>query len=274
MFRAYNPNADFHFFTTSFPQFNNAVAAGYQDEATSRAGFAVYTEQESGSTPLFRLYNLERGFHYYTANATEKAFLLSLNPPQGDPNFGSIGWRDEGVEGYIFTSAQPGTTTIYRLYNNVSGVHLFTESQATRNAILSQFPGIWVEHANLGFAFAITGSNTLAGSGGSGAARSASLQSASALGTSVSSAMQETRTAFSRSVTASDQPSGINVASALSTADSTVDAVALQTAGSSDIGVESAAVLPTTSTADDSESTDIDALFSDQTLLDLMFDSI
>jgi hypothetical protein len=114
----------------------------------------VLSSQPVGSIPLYRLYNFGTGRHYYTLNGNERTMLLGLVPPTS-PDYGKAGWRDEGIEGYMFLNEQPTTTRIYRLYNTTTGTHLFTESQSMRDAILAQFPGIWVEHSALGYAFAV-----------------------------------------------------------------------------------------------------------------------
>lgn len=155
MYRAYNPNANFHFFTTNRVQFDNAVSAGYRDEHSGVTGFSIFSSPAPGSTPLYRVYNFDKGYHYYTLNQAEKNGLIAASPQPGQPGFGRTGWRDEGVEGHMFTSQQPGTTEIYRLYNNQSGVHLFTEIAAAKDGILRQFPGIWVQHDSVGFAYPI-----------------------------------------------------------------------------------------------------------------------
>lgn len=164
VYRAFNPNANFHFFTTNKGQFDNAVAAGYRDEAGGRPAFSVQSEQTPTATPLFRLYNLERGFHYYTINKAEADMLAALVPaPTSGPDNRTTGWRFEGIEGYMYSGSTDQTTTLYRLYNNDSGTHLFTEDEAQKNAILTAFPGIWVEHSPVGFAFKLQADGVLPG---------------------------------------------------------------------------------------------------------------
>lgn len=143
MFRAYNPTVDYHFFTTSLVEFTNAVVNGYRDETTGRAGFAVYLTQMPGTVPLHRLYNPNKGTHYYTRDDVERDNLVSL------------GWRFEKDEGFLFETQASSTMRLYRLYNMNSGVHLYTENAGTRDAILAQFPGIWVEHSPVGFVFQV-----------------------------------------------------------------------------------------------------------------------
>jgi hypothetical protein len=150
--RSFNPNADYHFFTTSTPEFNNALTAGYQDETTNQAGFALSFNPIPGGVAISRLYNVQTGRHYYTTSTGERDFLANLIPVN-HPEFGKVGWRYELDEPFVYPVQVPGTTEIFRLYNNNSGVHLYTESVAQKDAILAAFPGIWVQHSSLGFAF-------------------------------------------------------------------------------------------------------------------------
>ena len=152
--RSYNPVTDYHFFTMSVSEFNNAVSAlGYRDENTGRPGFEVATGEIPVQNPaqrfmhaIHRLYNPNNNRHYYTANSDERDFLVRL------------GYRYEKDEGFIFTQQVLGTVPIFRLYNTLSGTHLLTESVAQRDAILAQFPGIWVRHSDFGFAYPVSAS--------------------------------------------------------------------------------------------------------------------
>jgi hypothetical protein len=149
MFRTYNASADYHFFTTSTAEFNAVVAGGgYTDESTNRQGFAVPDTKVGGAVGIHRMYNPNNGRHYYTAADNERDYLVTL------------GWRYEKDEGNIYTTQVTNSTVIYRLYNRNSGVHLYTESAATKDAILTQFPGIWELHSNLGFGFISPASST------------------------------------------------------------------------------------------------------------------
>lgn len=166
-YRAFNPNANFHFFTTSFPEFAATIAAGYRDESSGQDGFAVMPSQSPGSVPVFRVYNLALGYHYYTINQAERDFLVNLVPaPLSGPDTRTTGWRDEGSIGFIPSSSTTGATTIYRLYNNDSGVHLLTHNPAVRDAVLAITEAgtgrrPWVQHSHFGFAFAIAASERL-----------------------------------------------------------------------------------------------------------------
>jgi hypothetical protein len=189
MYRAYNPNANFHFFTTSRNEFNNAVCHGYIDETTDNPGFALLTAPVANALPLYRLYNLQRGSHYYTLNVTERNTLVNAAPPPWDePDQRTIGWRDEGVEGYMYaaSSDDPSATRIYRLYNTDTGVHLFTDNVTQRKEVLAITYTVtgthpWRLETDLGFAFAVDsqGNRLPATTGQSSSARSAAAISAS-----------------------------------------------------------------------------------------------
>ena len=163
MYRAYNPNADYHFFTTSQSEFDNAVAHGYRDETTGKAGFLVLPDAVAGATPIYRLYNLLTGRHYYTYSSAERDSLVAIVPaPASGPDTRKVGWRYEKDEGFIYTSPSTGTVEIFRLYNVNTGVHLYTENAAYKDAILNQFSGIWLQHSSFGFALASSASSAVA----------------------------------------------------------------------------------------------------------------
>lgn len=161
MYRAYNKIADTHLYTTSRVEFNILVGFGYGDESTNNRGFAMHSTPFQGTVPVFRLYNLKTGIHYYTTDLNERNFLLLQNPVDF-PQSQQFGWRDEGIEGFLFAPPQPGavpvagTTPIYHLYNVNSGSHLFTESSTQKNEILRLYPKVWREDRILGWAFAFS----------------------------------------------------------------------------------------------------------------------
>jgi hypothetical protein len=137
VYRAYNFAADYHFFTTSLGEYDNAVASGYRPEGIA---YRVPNTNVTGTSALFRLYNPHNGRHYYTANAGERNILMGR---------GLVYEKDEG---FIYLSAQGGTVEVFRLYNKRSGTHLYTTSAGERDDLLATFPGIWEQHASLGWA--------------------------------------------------------------------------------------------------------------------------
>ena len=140
MYRAYNRNADYHFFTTDAASRDFAVGLGYQDESNP-VPFHVLNVMDATAVPLFRMYNPNLGRHYYTADAGSRDFLMS------------IGMTYEKDEGFVQPTPVPGTTELFRLYNNNSGTHLFIADATQKDGILALFPGVWVQHTSVGYVF-------------------------------------------------------------------------------------------------------------------------
>lgn len=89
--------------------------------------FALKNENE---IHVHRLYNPNSGEHFYTTDATEKNYLVSL------------GWNYENI-GWI--SPVKSNTPIYRLYNPNAGDHHYTKDENEKNYLVSlgwQFEGI------------------------------------------------------------------------------------------------------------------------------------
>lgn len=156
MYRAYNLTANYHFFTTSLPEFCNAVRAGYRNESQP-VPFDVRNASEgvppTGSTAIYRLYNPDpsSGRHYYTASAGERDYLMNL------------AWVFEKVEGFIYPldSTAPGSTELFKLYNATSGSHLYTINAAEKDYLLTTFPNVWQQHTSMGRAFPSNAGNAV-----------------------------------------------------------------------------------------------------------------
>ncbi len=146
-YRANNPNAQYHFFTTNRLEFLAGVRAGLVDESSGNTGVAMFLNNETDTAPVYRLRNPNTGRHYYTANTVERNSLRS------------IGWIYERDENFISTVPKPGLTPVYRLYNASTGTHLYVDSQAQRDAILARFPGSWADHGILGYAIPVGADN-------------------------------------------------------------------------------------------------------------------
>jgi hypothetical protein len=112
------------------------------------------------------MYNLQTGRHYYTTNKAERDFLLALVPaPLTGSDNRTVGWRYEGEAGHLFPSQQPGSVELFRLYNNISGTHLYTDNPTVRDAVLAipgppGNPDPWELHSSVGWAFFSPGSST------------------------------------------------------------------------------------------------------------------
>ena len=73
------------------------------------------------SVPMFRLYNLNSGEHFYTSNESERS------------NLESVGWKYEGIGWYAPKSSN---TPVYRLYNPNTGDHHFTTNSTERKTCI------------------------------------------------------------------------------------------------------------------------------------------
>lgn len=71
---------------------------------------------------MHRLYNPNSGEHFYTASASEKAFLVRE------------GWNDEGIGWYAPSHGDP----VYRLYNINAGDHHYTTNAAEKDKLIQE----------------------------------------------------------------------------------------------------------------------------------------
>ena len=124
-----------HFYTMNLEERNNAMAHCYIDDGMPIACFILKEKgifsPLSDAVPFYRLYNLGNGDHLYTTSQAERTYIQT------------IGYQDEGNEGYIFppnqavgTAPPAGTVPFYRLYNPVTGDHFYTIYDAERTSAL------------------------------------------------------------------------------------------------------------------------------------------
>ena len=128
VYRFYNTKTGEHFFTidpneraniNAHPQWN------YNDEGIA---FSVYHNQVTNTTPVYRFYNTQTGFHFFTIDPNERA-NVNAHP--------AWGYNDEGIAFYAYPSQQSSAVSVYRFYNTKTGEHFFTidtNERATINA--------------------------------------------------------------------------------------------------------------------------------------------
>ncbi len=159
-FRLFNPVAGFHFFTTSLAERNNVVVNfKWRDESNSSGALCLFNRPQALVTdlsgtlravagqPVFRLYNPNAGFHFYTLNRGEAELVERA------------GWRWEkgkpggsAPEGYLSTSLASGVplVPISRFYNLRAGYHLYT-THAGEISALRRATQDWREEGILGY---------------------------------------------------------------------------------------------------------------------------
>ena len=121
-YRLYNPNSGFHFWTTDANEDAYLGSIGWNQEG---ANYQLYSGEETinseTSSQYYRLYNPNSGRHFWTSNVSENSYL------------GSIGWNQEGINGYLFLATVTNSIPLYRLYNPNSGGHFWTVNEAEYN---------------------------------------------------------------------------------------------------------------------------------------------
>ncbi|KAG5644320.1 hypothetical protein DXG03_008678 [Asterophora parasitica] len=121
-YRAYNPQAVDHFYTTDQAEFNNAVSnLGYNDEGIAAL---IFNQPQRGTVAFYRDFNSQRIDHFYTTDLQE-----SNNAIQND------GYTSEGITGWIYPdSSCRGTVPLYRLFNPTGFDHFYTTNANERNS--------------------------------------------------------------------------------------------------------------------------------------------
>ena len=95
------------------------------------AFYASLTEQ-SGLTPIYRLYNTINGMYLYTRGEIDRDYVLNKWP--------EFEFTDGEAAFYAYLTEQPGLTPIYRLYNTTNGAYLYTRGINDRDYVLNKWP--------------------------------------------------------------------------------------------------------------------------------------
>jgi hypothetical protein len=105
-----------HFYTTSAPERQSAIAGGYTDE-----GIACYVDysQPAGPAPLYRARHAATGTHFFTMSIAER-----------DNATNKLGYVAEGIACFIDPTAQPGFIPLHRAYQPSSDDHFYTTNAA------------------------------------------------------------------------------------------------------------------------------------------------
>lgn len=139
-YRLYSDFTKEHLYTTDFNEYSvlpvccNWIAEGAIYRVFQGAG------RYSGvsAVPYYRLYNPSSFQHHWTTDAVEYAFLAT------------VGWTQEGVDGYILPSAATGAMPLYRLYLNAAGgLHLWTVDVGEVNFLVANAG--WVSEGIAGY---------------------------------------------------------------------------------------------------------------------------
>lgn len=125
-------NGKFYIYSSDFSEFvisystvegnaqNRSVIDPNASAGSSSASVATNTAPKA--TPVYRLFNLQKGYHFFTTNLAEKEALVAA------------GWTDEGVAWYTPTNAGK---PVYRLFDKTKGGHIFTTDAALKDACIA-----------------------------------------------------------------------------------------------------------------------------------------
>ncbi|TMQ15134.1 MAG: hypothetical protein E6J90_25895, partial [Deltaproteobacteria bacterium] len=121
LYRSYSGATGDHFYTTSLPEHQNAVAhLGYTDE-----GIACWVPAAAGpvTVPLYRSYHPGASDHFYTTSLPEHQNAVA-----------HLGYTDEGIACPTYATSQPGTSPLFRMFDADTVDHFYTTSAIERNS--------------------------------------------------------------------------------------------------------------------------------------------
>lgn len=131
---------------------SNVETLRFSDAAIS-AGSVSGSAGISGSA-IYRFFNVQTGFHFYTASSGERDAVVQTLPQfhyEGQP-FNSV------------NSLYPGATPVYRFFNTRIGNHFYTASESERDSVITNLSGTYSYEGTAYYALA-TGSSGASDSG-------------------------------------------------------------------------------------------------------------
>ncbi|MBM3486087.1 MAG: hypothetical protein FJX67_05565 [Alphaproteobacteria bacterium] len=135
VYRFYNTHTGVHFYTGS-TQERDTVIATLPHFNYEGAAFAIPAAAPSDVIPVYRFYNTAKGVHFYTASASERDHIVAST---NDPFLAAFAL--EGVGLYGFSAPGADTTPLHRFYNDLTGTHFYTASEAERAGIVANPSG-------------------------------------------------------------------------------------------------------------------------------------
>lgn len=92
-------------------------------------------------TPVYRFFQFEKGFHFYTANKVEWENIVELSG-EGELNYDyeNIAYDVLASDTDALTGAEiDGALPVYRFFNTETGAHLYTMDENEKNFIIDNF---------------------------------------------------------------------------------------------------------------------------------------
>ena len=133
IYRLYNNQTGAYLYTRSTDDANYVLGKWPDFEFTDAIpAFCASLTIVPNLTPIYRLYNTKNGAYLYTRGDADRDHVLNTWPEfeftDGVPAF------------YASLIAQDGLTPIYRLYNTLNGMYLYTRGDADKDHVMSTWP--------------------------------------------------------------------------------------------------------------------------------------
>lgn len=147
IYRFYNTSTETHFYTASSAE-RDSILSDSGSLNYEGVAFGAASNSAAGLSDLvdvYRFYNLNTGSHFYTASEEERAFVTN--------NSTHLVFEGTAYRGYQSVQTAVDSLALYRFYNESSGVHFYTASEAEKDSIQTigtlKFEGIayYVESA-------------------------------------------------------------------------------------------------------------------------------
>ncbi len=134
VYRFFNKIKGNHFYTQNEGEKDNIIATLSNEWNYEGIAYSAYSTQAANTSPLYRFWNKNTGFHFYTQNEGEKDNIIATL---------SDIWNYEGIAYYTYSTSQPNTTAVYRFFNKIQGNHFYTTSATEKDNIIDTLSATW-----------------------------------------------------------------------------------------------------------------------------------
>lgn len=132
VYRFYNLKNGTHFYTADVNEKHYILATWPNVYRLEGVGYEY--DETQATAPLYRLYNKKSGSHFYTVSWSEVVNALNKWPGV---------FTYEGTAYNVSNAPVTGGGTVYRFYNMKNGSHFFTASEAERDLVIVNWPGVF-----------------------------------------------------------------------------------------------------------------------------------
>jgi hypothetical protein len=132
--RFFNVRNGSHFYTASEAEKAQVVATLGRTYNYEGIAYYVSPSPETTSTPVYRFFNVKKGFHFYTASAVERDSVIA--------NLAKI-YSYEGVAYNINSVNLANSVPLYRFFNTKNGSHFYTASVVERDSVIANLAKIY-----------------------------------------------------------------------------------------------------------------------------------